>query len=91
MLHHLSCRLLVDAVSQTDALHFSAALSTRPSRWWNGVEEGVRLAAELGSTVHALYVIDAFEAKIVPITGEQDEAREEHASRTRSSRPSTLR
>ncbi len=44
----------------------------------NAVEEGVRLAARLGSTVHALYVIDKFEAKIVPITGEQEEKREEY-------------
>lgn len=44
----------------------------------NAVEEGVRLAAELGSTVHVLYIIDEFEAKIVPITGEQDEKRAEY-------------
>jgi len=39
----------------------------------NAVEEGIRLAARLGSTVHALAVVDEFEAKIVPITGEQEE------------------
>lgn len=44
----------------------------------NAVEEGLRLAAQLGSKVHVLYVIDEFEAKIVPITGEQDEKREEY-------------
>lgn len=42
------------------------------------VEEGIRLASELGSTVHVLYVMDEFEAKIVPITGEQDEKRAEY-------------
>ncbi len=44
----------------------------------NAVEEGVRLATQLGSTVHVLYVIDKFEAKIVPITGEQEDKREEY-------------
>jgi nucleotide-binding universal stress UspA family protein len=44
----------------------------------NAVEEGIRLASELGATVHALYVIDEFEAKIVPITGEQDAKRAEY-------------
>jgi nucleotide-binding universal stress UspA family protein len=44
----------------------------------NAVEEGVRLASELGATVHALHVIDEFEAKIVPITGEQEEKRAEY-------------
>ncbi len=44
----------------------------------NAVEEGVGLAARLGSTVHALYVIDEFEGKIVPITAEQDEKRAEY-------------
>lgn len=44
----------------------------------NAVEEGVRIAAETGATVHALYVIDEFEAKIVPITGAQDEKRAEY-------------
>lgn len=43
----------------------------------NAVEEGVRLAHELGATVHALHVVDEFEAKIVPITGAQDEKRAE--------------
>jgi nucleotide-binding universal stress UspA family protein len=44
----------------------------------NAVEEGIRLAARLGATVHALAVIDEFEAKIVPITGAQDEKRAEY-------------
>jgi nucleotide-binding universal stress UspA family protein len=44
----------------------------------NAVEEGIRLADELGATVHALYVVDKFEAKIVPITGEQERKREEY-------------
>jgi nucleotide-binding universal stress UspA family protein len=44
----------------------------------NAVEEGVRLAAEIGATVHALHVVDEFEAKIVPITGEQVKKREEY-------------
>ncbi|MFC6872250.1 universal stress protein [Halobellus marinus] len=44
----------------------------------NAVEEGIRLAEQLGATVHALHVVDEFEAKIVPITGEQDKKREEY-------------
>lgn len=44
----------------------------------NAIEEGIRLASELGATVHALHVVDEFEAKIVPITGEQDEKRAEY-------------
>jgi nucleotide-binding universal stress UspA family protein len=44
----------------------------------NAVEEGIRLANELGATVHALHVVDEFEAKIVPITGAQEEKREEY-------------
>ena len=44
----------------------------------NAVEEGIALAAEVGATVHALHVVDEFEAKIVPITGEQDAKREEY-------------
>ncbi|MEA5389533.1 universal stress protein [Haloarculaceae archaeon H-GB11] len=41
-------------------------------------EEAIRLAAELEATVHALYVVDAFEAKIVPITKEEDGKRDEY-------------
>ncbi len=44
----------------------------------NAVEEGINLASELGATVHALHVVDEFEAKIVPITGEQEAKREEY-------------
>lgn len=43
----------------------------------NAVEEAIRLAEQLGATVHALHVVDEFEAKIVPITGAQDEKRAE--------------
>ncbi|RLM57611.1 universal stress protein [Halobellus sp. Atlit-31R] len=43
----------------------------------NAVEEAIRLANELDATVHALHVVDEFEAKIVPITGAEDEKREE--------------
>jgi len=46
----------------------------------NAVEEGITLAAELGATVHALHVVDEFEAKIVPITGEQEAKREEYVA-----------
>jgi len=44
----------------------------------NAVEEGIRLANELDATVHALHVVDEFEAKIVPITEAEDEKREEY-------------
>jgi Universal stress protein UspA and related nucleotide-binding proteins len=44
----------------------------------NAVEEGVKLAKELDATVHVLHVVDEFEAKIVPITGEQEAKREEY-------------
>ncbi|MEF8788833.1 MAG: universal stress protein [Haloarculaceae archaeon] len=44
----------------------------------NAVEEGIRLAEQLGATVHALHVVDEFEAKIVPITGEQEQKRAEY-------------
>jgi nucleotide-binding universal stress UspA family protein len=44
----------------------------------NAVEAGLEMAQQMGATVHALYVITAFEAKIVPITKEQDQARAEH-------------
>jgi len=44
----------------------------------NAVEEGVRLASVVGATVHALYVIDEFEAKVVPITGEQEDKAAEY-------------
>ena len=44
----------------------------------NAIEEGIDLASEVGATVHALHVVDEFEAKIVPITGEQEAKREEY-------------
>lgn len=44
----------------------------------NAVEEGIRLADNLGARIHTLHVVDQFEAKIVPITGEQDEKRAEY-------------
>jgi nucleotide-binding universal stress UspA family protein len=44
----------------------------------NAAEEGIRLATELEATVHALHVVDEFEAKIVPITGEQEDKRAEY-------------
>jgi nucleotide-binding universal stress UspA family protein len=44
----------------------------------NAVEEGLRLAEQLGATVHALHVVDEFEAKIAPITGPQEEKRAEY-------------
>ena len=43
----------------------------------NAVEEAITLAGELDATVHVLHVVDEFEAKIVPITGEQEATREE--------------
>ena len=46
----------------------------------NAVEEGINLATDLGATVHALHVVDEFEAKIVPITGEQEAKREEYVA-----------
>jgi nucleotide-binding universal stress UspA family protein len=44
----------------------------------NAVEEAVQLAEQLGATLHTLHVVDEFEAKIVPITGAQDEKRAEY-------------
>lgn len=44
----------------------------------NAVEEGIQLADQLDATVHTLHVVDEFEAKIVPITGEQDQKRAEY-------------
>ena len=46
----------------------------------NAVEEGIKLAAAVGATVHVLHVVDEFEAKIVPITGEQEAKREEYVA-----------
>lgn len=44
----------------------------------NAVEEGIKLATEVDATVHAFHVVDEFEAKIVPITGAEDEKRAEY-------------
>ncbi len=44
----------------------------------NAVKIGLSLAAEIGATVHALNVVDEFEARIVPITGEQEELAEQY-------------
>ena len=46
----------------------------------NAVEEGIELAAEVGATVHALHVVDEFEAKVIPITGEQETKRREYVT-----------
>ena len=46
----------------------------------NAVEEAITLAGELDATVHVLHVVDEFEAKIVPITGEQEATREEYVA-----------
>ncbi len=43
----------------------------------NAAKAGLALAADLGASVHALTVLGEFESRIVPITGEQDELREE--------------
>lgn len=44
----------------------------------NAAEESIQLAEQLGATIHTLHVVDEFEAKIVPITGAQDEKRAEY-------------
>jgi nucleotide-binding universal stress UspA family protein len=44
----------------------------------NAVEEGLNLANQLDASVHVLHVVDQFEAKIVPITGAQEEKRAEY-------------
>ncbi|GGJ02754.1 universal stress protein UspA [Halobellus salinus] len=46
----------------------------------NAVEEGINLATELDATVHALHVVDEFEAKVVPITGEEEAKRDEYVA-----------
>ena len=46
----------------------------------NAVEEGIRMATEFDATVHALHAVDEFEAKVVPITGEQEAKREEYVA-----------
>lgn len=44
----------------------------------NAVKAGLELAQQLDASVHAVYVIDAFEGRIAPITREQEEKREEY-------------
>ena len=44
----------------------------------NAVKAGIALASELDATVHAVYVVEQFEGRIVPITGEQEEKSEEY-------------
>ncbi|MFB6361975.1 MAG: universal stress protein [Halobacteriales archaeon] len=43
----------------------------------NAAKAGLALAADLGASVHVLTVLGEFESRIVPISGEQDELREE--------------
>ena len=47
----------------------------------NAVEEAIGMATEFDATVHVLHVVDEFEAKIVPITGEQEAKREKYVTR----------
>ncbi|MDZ7700963.1 MAG: universal stress protein [Halobacteriales archaeon] len=47
----------------------------------NAVKSGLSLAAELGATVHVLTVLDEFESRIVPLTGEGEERRQEYEDR----------
>ncbi|WP_276272191.1 universal stress protein [Haloarcula litorea] len=44
----------------------------------NAVKAGLSLAAELDATVHALYVVEEFEGRIVPITDAEAEKSEEY-------------
>ncbi|MFB6102665.1 MAG: universal stress protein [Haloplanus sp.] len=44
----------------------------------NAVKTGLSLAAELGATVHVLYVVEEFESRIEPITGEQEALSEQY-------------
>jgi nucleotide-binding universal stress UspA family protein len=44
----------------------------------NAVKTGLDLAAELGATVHVLYVVEEFEGRIEPITGEQEDESERY-------------
>ncbi|MEF8831434.1 MAG: universal stress protein [Halobacteriales archaeon] len=43
----------------------------------NAVKRGLLLARDLDATVHALYVVEDFESRIAPITGEQQRVSEE--------------
>lgn len=47
----------------------------------NAIKAGLSLAADLGATVHAVIVLEDFESRIVPITGEQDDRRAEQRER----------
>lgn len=47
----------------------------------NAVKAGLTLAQDLGATVHAVIVLEDFDSRIVPITGEQDERREKQRER----------
>lgn len=43
----------------------------------NAVKRGLLLARDLDATVHALYVVEDFESRIAPITGEQQRVSEQ--------------
>lgn len=47
----------------------------------NAVKAGLSLAQELEATIYPLIVLEEFESRIVPITGEQDKRREEQHER----------
>lgn len=47
----------------------------------NAIKAGLSLAEDLGATVHAVTVLEDFESRIVPISGEQDERRAEQRER----------
>ncbi|MFB6207687.1 MAG: universal stress protein [Haloglomus sp.] len=44
----------------------------------NAVKTGLSLARELGATAHAVHVVEEFEGRIEPITGEQDDLSEQY-------------
>lgn len=44
----------------------------------NAVKAGLLLADQLGASVHVLYVVEEFEGRIEPITGEQEELSREY-------------
>lgn len=47
----------------------------------NAAKAGLALADDLGASVHAVTVLGEFESRIVPVTGEQDDLREEQQER----------
>lgn len=47
----------------------------------NAIKAGLTLAEELGATVHAVTVLEDFDSRIVPITGQQDDRREKQHER----------